>query len=216
MQTISQAVWSVISSDQVALEYLTKGLLNSSAYAEQIRPQIEHRLTLKVTTNSIVTALSRLRQTRVKVAQTIPKFKIDDLSFKLPITELVFKKDHDPNPMLAKIYEKLEKINNLHLNIVNVTNELNIFVSSSAAGIIKNCLKDFELILQEERLSALVLKYDSKFRNYPGMGSQILHALAVNSIIMVECLTTYSEFIIYIKQAEANKAVELLSRNFMS
>jgi hypothetical protein len=60
-----------------------------------------------------------------------------------------------------------------------------------------------------------VLKYDPKFRDYPGMASQVLNALSINSITMIECLTTYSEFIIYINQQEANKAIEIFTKDFM-
>jgi hypothetical protein len=215
MQTITQAVWGFISTDAIAFEYLKKGLLNASAYADQIKPEIENRLMLKVTSNSIVTALSRIRQNFKLVQADRPKFKIDDLSFKLPIIELVYYKNQNPNPALAKIYEKLEKMDDLHLNIVNVTNELDIFISADKAATVKSILTDFDLMHEEKQLSAIILKYDSKYRNYVGMGSQILNALAISSITIIECLTTYTGFIIYINQIEANKAIEILSHEFI-
>jgi hypothetical protein len=73
----------------------------------------------------------------------------------------------------------------------------------------------FKSTLQENNLSALTIKYNPEFRNYPGMGSQILNALGLNSITFVECLTTYSEFVIYIKQDLASKAMEVLKEGFM-
>jgi hypothetical protein len=88
-------------------------------------------------------------------------------------------------------------------------------VSSNQLDLVKNQMQNFDLILQENNLSALVLKYDPDYRNYPGMASQILNLLAINSIILVESLTTYSEFIIYIKQDFANRAVEVLKKAFM-
>ncbi|GAB4143255.1 MAG: hypothetical protein OHK0017_00400 [Patescibacteria group bacterium] len=215
MQTISQVVWNIVSVNQIALDYLKTGLLNTSAYAKLIQPQVEKELMLNVSANSIVTALSRIRQNQV-ISNQSPKFIIRDLSFKLPISELVFKKNGNPHPDLADIYSKLSKESDIHLNIVNVEEELDIFVSSSKVDVVKKCLAELNLLCEENKLSALMLKYDPSYRQYSGMASQILNSLAVNSITMVECLTTYSEFIIYIKQDQANRAIDLLTKEFMN
>ena len=97
-----------------------------------------------------------------------------------------------------------------------VIGTLDIFISDNFKDIVKKQMCNFELVLEETGLSAITLKYDYKFRNYPGMASQVLNLLAINSIIFVECLTTYSEFIIYIKQEYTDKTINLLRKTFMS
>jgi hypothetical protein len=162
-----------------------------------------------------VTSLTRIKGKLSTNIATNPKFKIDDISLKLPISELVYQKTRNPNPELGKIYLDLKNAGSVHFNVVNVEDELDIFVSSNQLDLVKNQMQNFDLILQENDLSALVLKYNPEFRNYTGMGSQVLNVLAINSIVFVECLTTYSEFIIYIKQDFANRAVEVLKKAFM-
>lgn len=215
MLTISQHVWNILSKDNIATEYLKKDLLNLTAYAKTIQAEIEIQTLSKVSIGSIVTSLTRIKTKLNQKITTNPKFKIDDISLKLPISELVYQKTHNPNPELSQIYQEFKNAGSIHFNIVNVEDELDIFVSSNQLDLVKNQMTKFKLILQEDQLSALVLKYNPSFRNYPAMASQVLNCLAINSIIFVECLTTYSEFIIYIKQDFANRAVEVLKKAFM-
>jgi hypothetical protein len=215
MLTISQQVWNILAKDNVATEYLKNDLLNTSSYAKLIQPKIEDLTLTTVSLGSIVTSLARIKQKLNTVVSTKPKFRINDIALKLPISEIVYKKTHNPNPDLSEIYKALEDKESIHFNVVNVEDELDIFVSSSQLGLVQKHMNFFKTILKEEGLSALILKYDPDFRNYPGMGSQILNALAVNSITFVECLTTYSEFIIYIKQDLANRAMEVFKDGFM-
>jgi len=216
MFTISQQVWSIISSDITAMQFLKLGLLNTSGYAKTILPKIQAKSLAKVSLGSIVTALARLKKDVILDEQKIPKFEIEDLSLKLPICELVYAKNKNPNPDLSEIYKSLEKNDSTHFNLVNIEDELDIFVSSQKVDLVKRQMKDFTILLEEVNLSALILKYDYKYRNFPGMGSQILNCLALRSISFVECLTTYSEFIIYIKQDLANQAIEVLKEEFMN
>lgn len=216
MFTVSQYVWNILSKDNIATEYLKNGLLNTTAYAKTILPEIEKQTLAKISVGSVVTSLIRIKGKLDSKVTTSPKFKIDDISLKLPISELVYKKSFNPNPQFSQIYLNLKAIGSIHFNIVNVEDELDIFVSTSQLQIVQNQMTNLELILKEDNLCALVLKYNPEFRNYPGMGSQVLNVLAINSIIFVECLTTYSEFIIYIKQDFANTAVEVLKKTFIS
>ena len=215
MLTVSQQVWSIISKDNVALEYLKNDLLNTTGYAKLIIPRIEKQTLTKISIGSVVTSLARIKQKLNIAAIDKPKFKIEDISLKLPITELVYKKNQNPNPDLSLIYAGLDGNESVHFNIVNVADELDLFISSSRVNLVEKHLKDSTLIIKEANLSALILKYDPDFRNYPGMGVQVLNLLAVNSITFVECLTTYSEFIIYIQQDLANRAMEVLKEGFM-
>lgn len=215
MLTISQYVWNILTKDNIAVEYLKSDLLNTSSYAKLILPKIEAQTFTKVSLGSIVTSLARIKQKLNQNIVTKPKFVIQDISLKLPITELVYQKTHNPNPDLSQIYKALKDSDSSHFNVVNVEEELDIFVSTSQLELVQKHMNFFKLILKENDLSVLTLKYDPDFRNYPGMGAQVLNLLSINSISFVECLTTYSEFIIYIKQDLANKAMEVLKEGFM-
>jgi len=216
MLTISQYVWNILTKDNIAVEYLKTDLLNTTSYAKLILPKIEAQTLTKVSIGSVVTSLARIKQRLNQNIVTKPKFRIQDISLKLPITELVYHKAHNPNPDLSQIYKALKDTDSSHFNVVNVEEELDIFVSTSQVELVQKHMNFFKLILKENDLSVLTLKYDPDFRNYSGMGSQVLNLLAINSISFVECLTTYSEFIIYIKQNLANRAMEVLKDGFMS
>lgn len=214
MQTISQIVSAIIQEDVVALTYLQEGLLNTSAYAEKILPIVEEKVFKDVGKNSIITALSRIK---AKASDTHSKldFKINDIRLILPIAELVYKKNKSLNAEISKVYRSFQNDHKIYLNINNVDHEIDIFASSPAVQKIKEVCGELELVTQENDLAAITLEYSSQYRNYSGMAAQILNALAVANINMVECLTTYSEFTIYIDQQEAQKTIGLLHDKFM-
>jgi hypothetical protein len=73
MQVICQVVSAIISKDQIALEYLTNGLLNTSAYAKSIKMEVEKTLLLKeVSLTSIITSLSRIKSANLNLIKTKP------------------------------------------------------------------------------------------------------------------------------------------------
>ena len=126
MLTISQQVWSILTKDNVATEYLKNDLLNTSSYAKLIQPKIEALTLTTVSLGSIITSLARIKQKLNTVVVTKPRFRINDIALKLPISEIVYKKTHNPNPDLSEIYKALEDKESIHFNVVNVEDELDI------------------------------------------------------------------------------------------
>lgn len=215
MQLISQLVYEHIVEDITALNYLKNGLLNTAQYAELIKPEIEYKLYTTVSKSSIVTALSRIKKNLNQQPSKIPKFEIEDIKLNLPISELVYKKDKNPSLDLIRVYQEIGSNNQTFLNINNATNEIDIFVSSSKKEAVKKLLKEQSLAHEVENLAVITLKYDPRFRDYPGIAAQVLNLLSIKNINMVEALTTYSEFTIYIQQDNAQKAIQTLQESFM-
>jgi aspartokinase len=215
MKQIADHVRDIIFSDVITLEYLHKGLLNTSAYAQSIIPEIESRSLLKPTLGSVVTALSRIKHDDIIEESLLQQFVIDNIEMKMPITELVFKKTGNTIQLLSNLYSKLSKKERATINIVNVEHELDIFAQSDLSDIIlqhfgkKNCLEI------QPNLAAIILEYDPHFRNYYGMAAQVLMTIANNRVNMLECATTYSEFIIYIDQSQANDCLEVIKNNYL-
>ena len=84
--------------------------------------------------------------------------------------------------------------------------------SQKTDQILKMLKKDYKLLEKVDNLVAITLTYNPKFRNYAGMAAQVLNLLAVKNINMLECLTTYSEFVLYISKTESERAIQTLQK----
>ncbi len=62
MITVTDATRSILLEDDIALQALHMGLLNLSAYAEQILPAVEEKTIKEVKKGTIVVALTRITE----------------------------------------------------------------------------------------------------------------------------------------------------------
>src|SRR5258708_1164404 len=94
MKKVADAVLQLLEADEIALESLRRGVLNFSAYAENVQESVE-KLTYKdVKKGTIVVALLRIAKTNLKSRQA-PKLQISHLSTRSPITSLTYQKTSD-------------------------------------------------------------------------------------------------------------------------
>ena len=106
MIKISAVVYDIIQGDETALEALRAGILNFSAYARKIKPQIENRLYKNVQQGSIVTALSRIVSRSTKIPSLRPDVRILDMSIKSPLCEVSYEKTEETLKKASKLIEQ--------------------------------------------------------------------------------------------------------------
>ena len=94
MIKISQITLEILNSDEIALESLSQGILNLTAYAKKIKSLIEKRLYKPVRVGSIVTALSRLSADTTVTSLKVP-VRIEDMSIKSPLCELSYERTNN-------------------------------------------------------------------------------------------------------------------------
>ncbi len=107
---------------------MQKGILNLSQYAIQIQKQVEDITFKPVTQGSIVTALSRI-QGEIHTKFDID-FKVNDLSLKFPLSEVVFPIHPSATFKTGEVYKNFSKFQNHFLNIIAGNTEITVFVNS--------------------------------------------------------------------------------------
>src|SRR5690348_13894176 len=106
MITVPEATKKIIERSRYLAEAISKGLINYSALARYIKPELEEMLIKDVSESSIIMALKRLEP------QFQPKFKQSNV-FKTPpemivrsnLTELTFNNTEELTKRLSKIFE---------------------------------------------------------------------------------------------------------------
>src|SRR3989344_2322710 len=106
MIKVSDIVEQLIKSDELAFEALREGLLNLSAYADKILPQVQNVTFNETKRGTIVVALSRLAKTITsdKTPSLKPELKLTDIGVKSSLAGIIFDKTADIQRKIAVLH----------------------------------------------------------------------------------------------------------------
>ena len=92
---VSDLALDILKNDEIALEALRAGLLNLSAYAAKIQPQIEKITYKNVRKGTIVVALSRIARAELTTPSLKPDVRLLNLSIKSALCSVTFERTAD-------------------------------------------------------------------------------------------------------------------------
>src|SRR4051812_42147366 len=95
MIKVGQKVEEIIKRDHEAAQCLSRGILNLSSYSRKIHKQVEKATKKDVKLSTIIMSLSRLQRRMDGIKPLIQDVKIDGITVKTPLAELVFEKTTD-------------------------------------------------------------------------------------------------------------------------
>ena len=214
MYSVTDYVRQIIDSKPIFAEMLSKNYLNLSNFADDIIPDIESLSYKKITKNSVVMALSRIKE-EIKVENNI-EFKVNDISVKYPLSEINY-----PIPLqfctdeISSIYEEFGAIDNHFLNIVSGNSETTIFVNSKLKGKIFETFKKQKHNLELDNLASVSLKFSAEYFEVMGITYEVLRAMAWNKINLIEVVSTYTEITLIIRQKDTQKLIDILNKEFL-
>lgn len=209
MYSITDYVRQIIDSKPIFAEMLSKNYLNLSNFADDIIPEIENLSYKKITKNSVVMALSRIKE-EIKVENKI-EFKVNDISVKYPLSEINY-----PIPLqfctdeVSSIYDEFGTIDNHFLNIVSGNSETTIFVNSKLKDKIFKTFKKKKHNLELDNLASVSLKFSPEYLEVIGITYEVLRAMTWNKINLVEVVSTYTEITLIIHQKDTQKLIDIL------
>jgi aspartokinase len=214
MLSITDYVRQIIDSKPIIGEMLVKNYLNMSNFADDIIPEIENLAYKKISKNSVVMALSRIKD-EIQVDKKI-EFKANDISVKYPLSEINY-----PIPLqfctteIAKIYNEFKSIDNHFLNIVSGNSETTIFVNSKQKQKVFDSFKKKKHNLELDNLASVSLKFSKEYLNVIGITYEVLRTMTWNKINLVEVVSTYTEITLIIYQKDTQRLIDILNKEFL-
>ena len=209
MLTTTDCVRQIVQKSPFVAEMLRNDWLNLSQYAQSIKSEIETKTWKEVQLGSIITALGRVRS-EIKQKFEI-QLKINDLSLKVPITEINFAKNSDHNTKNSEIYQVLSGVENSFLNIISGNTETGVFVNSKYQSQVLAVFEPQKPNLFLENLGAVSIKFDPQYLQISGSVYQVLKHLIWESVNLLEIISTYTELTLIVTKANAHKVFEILS-----
>lgn len=91
MISISDTLEEIIQNQPFIEEGLARGIVNLSAFAREIKPDIEKRLFKDIKEGAIVMALKRISERLSKNTLKLRQLSLTDLTVKSNLTEYTFK-----------------------------------------------------------------------------------------------------------------------------
>jgi len=208
MLKIQPSVEEIAYADEEALTALALDYMNLSAYAKRIHKLVEKATKKPVKLTGIVVALSRLHKKVGKAHPLIQDIKINTITTKSPVCELVFEKTPQILARLSSLYEKTKTTADDFLAMTLSTSEVTVICSDKLKQAV---LKHFSIkpALIQEGLATIGLSLDPKYYPMPNITFSLIRRIARERIPLAETITTHTEIIFVFAEKNLAKIVEL-------
>jgi hypothetical protein len=195
-------------NDEEMLYAMTRGFVNLSAYAKRIKAEVESRTKKQVKVPSIVVALSRARGGLGKLHPFVQDVKINNVTVKSPLSEIVFEKTPALLAKLSSLYTKVKTGADDFLTMTLSTGEVTVICSDRIKG---SVLKHFgnKPRMVQSGLASIGLSLDPKYYPMPNITFSLIRRIARKQITLAETITTHTEIIFVFHQENLAEMVAL-------
>ena len=212
MVTIAEILNRVIAETPFLEEGITDGIINLSALARKVQPQIEQTLMKPVSESAILMALKRMSPKLTKKIELNKQsiFRSGDLTVRSDLSEFTFLRSET---LLEKQKALLHEIKDRVDHFITFTQgvfEITTIVNSGLAGAVERIFKGEKVISRLSNLAAVTIRLSPQTVHTPGVHYSILKQLALRDINVVEVVSTYTEFTIILQQEKVDVSFSIL------
>ncbi len=215
MITISQAVESIIKVKPFIVESLASGLINISALARQIKPEVEKQIQKKCNNGAVVMALNRLTpELQSTINQDLNQMlsMLGDIIVRSDLTDYTFHNSNTLAKCHLKVFEAVSNHSDIFYTMVRGVHESNLVISSLYANLVDDFFQKEELKIKKHNLSSITLKLHESNTQVPGFYYNILKAVAWEGINIIEVISTTNEFTILVNEEDVDRAFSELKK----
>ena len=210
MIKIQEIVRDIVYAEEEAIYSLSKDYMNLSAYAKQIQKEVENRTKKDVKVSGIVVALSRVQKSLNKIHPLIQDIKINNITTKSPLSEIVFEKTPVILSRLSSLYEKVKTTSDDFLTMTLSTSEVTVICSDKIKDSILKHFKETPRMI-EPGLASLGISIDPKYYPMPNITFSLIRRIATKRIPLAETITTHTEIIFVFHQKNLSEVLRLFS-----
>lgn len=210
MIKIQPIVREIVEKEFEAYFALTEGYMNMSSYAYRIRPKVEALTKKKITIASLVVSLSRLRKEFKREKSLIREVPINNISTKLPLTEIAYENTTTLITELYSLHNKIAVSQDDFLTITRGTTEVDIICSAKLEDKILKYFKTKPKWVNHN-FAAIGISYGPEVFGKPNIFFSLLSVTARARINIEELVSTPTEFIIIVAEKDFGRTVALFS-----
>jgi predicted regulator of amino acid metabolism with ACT domain len=208
-RSIAQVIRHLIDIDVPLQDSLQRGYANLSAMARILRPTVERLVGDKVSLDTIVTTLKRLRGTyntiTVNVAYVIAKSTVN---VRTDVARLSLKKNAKLLKASRNIVSRYQKG---FVQVLEGLSTITLVYDSSLHEKIVSKFPSKDIIYENANMAAIIVKSPKEISSTPGCIATILQQISRRGINIDEVISCYTDTIIVIKPGDVGRAFESLT-----
>jgi hypothetical protein len=207
MITIPEKVEELVNQSPYLREAISDKLVNLSALARQLKPQIEKELVKDVTESAVFIALQRYAAALKPYYQVNPADYLANMALRSDLFELTVK---NSSALLAKLSLLAQVIDDRHTSLFVFTQgqyETTIITSKTLDRDLKAALKDETIVSTIPDLTGISLQRTHGQIETTGVLQFPLRILAWEGISVIEIITTLNEIMMIVRDFEVDRAV---------
>jgi len=211
MIKVGEKIEEIIKGDHEALFCMSRGILNLSKYARNIRNEVEQKTKKQVKLPTIIMALSRLNK---KIKGTTPLVKdveVGGMTVKTPLAEIVFEKTLTTISRLPLVQKSIKPKNDEWFSFSQNSRAIAVICSEPRIGtVIKHMGVKPLLVIKD--LTALGLSVDAKYHFQPNIVFSLLHKIAEKEIPLDQVFTTRDELMLVFETKYLSRIVSVFQK----
>ncbi|MCL7394880.1 MAG: ACT domain-containing protein [Thaumarchaeota archaeon] len=208
-RSIAQVIRHLIDIDVPLQDSLQRGYANLSAMARILRPTVERLVGDKVSLDTIVTTLKRLRGTyntiTFNVAYVIAKSMVN---VRTDVARLSLKKNAKLLKASRNIVSRYQKG---FVQVLEGLSTITLVYDSSLHEKIVSKFPSKDIIYENANMAAIIVKSPKEISSTPGCIATILQQISRRGINIDEVISCYTDTIIVIKPGDVGRAFESLT-----
>lgn len=211
MITISKAIEEIISTTPYLEESLSKKIINLSALARLIKPQIQKRLYKKdVSTAALIMALKRY-EPKVRAKTNLSKLfsQMENITVRSHLIELTLINSLEVDQIRRELTKIIASEKDSFFNAIQGVRESTFIISKNLERIVTKHLSG-KAIAKIDNLSSITIYLPPENRKTPGVYYNLLKTLAWNNINLVEVVSNYNELTLIFDNSVIDKAFSLI------
>jgi aspartokinase len=211
MRKISTIVREILQEDDMVRLVGARDLLNYTAYAREIKDEVEDRSMKPVKVGSIATAVSRYLE-EIEPLEIPSEKDIQQISVQTNLEGVTYERTEIISQKIRAIYNEVEITNKTYITITQGINEITIIGEENIIKVFRKKLEEYEPIYDIEYLVGITVKFDLKYIKTPNLFYLLIRKLALKNINIVELVSTATEMTFIIDKQDMQQALDQLQQ----
>lgn len=213
MGSIGKITEDIINKSPFLREAMTDDLINISALARKILPEIEQITGEKIKEGAVVMAIKRMtpglyRKLNIKINNVMGD--LGDFLVRSNLTDYTFENSESLKTKQSELLIEIHKDNASFFTLCKGVSETTFIVSSQQAETIERIFKEERLKSNTKNLASVTVKLPLINTEVYGIYYYILKHLAWEGINIIEIMSTSNEFTIVVRQNDVDQAFKIL------
>jgi hypothetical protein len=213
MNSIGKITEDLINRSPFLREAMTDDLINISALARKLKPEIESTVGKEVKEGAIVMAIKRMTPGvyhRLNVKITNVMGELGDFLVRSNLTDYTFENSEGLKLKQSNLVNEINRDNDSFFTLCKGVSETTFIISSYHSEILEKIFEGERLKSNTKDLASITVKLPLINTEIYGIYYYILKHLAWEGINIVEIMSTSNEFTVVVRQNDVDKAFKIL------